>query len=584
MGRHSIKFKITLLLTVIVTSLVVLLFVFNNTLSEKFYLADKQKNMLDTYNQIDSIMSELDVGTVTQSQMKDSIEQLTTSAATSVIVVNSDWTIAYANINGVEDMLTRLKMSIFNDMFQASDEQVPYDNGHNKNDNASRPAKPDDSSSSSENGTDQNQGNVDNPDATVDPSNPGDSVNPGTSQDGGSGPVKRPGYITIDMSGNGMDENREIILKTDNYTIQKIYDSRLCDDYYELWGTLSNGDSILLRVAIQGIKDNVNIFNRFISYIGIAILLIGIITAYIFSMYITKPIKQLSHVAERMARLDFDAKYEGHDKSEIGILGNSMNDMSGRLEENISQLKTANLELQRDIDRKIKIDEMRSDFLSNVSHELKTPIALIQGYAEGLKEGVSDDPESMDFYCDVIMDEANKMNNMVKRLLTLNQIEFGNEELVMERFNVIELISSIINANQLRASQNDIKIEFAQSNEEIYVWSDEYKIEEVITNYLTNAINHCDYEKKIMVQVESRGDNVRVSVFNTGKNIPKEDIDNIWVKFYKVDKARTREYGGNGIGLSIVKAIMDSYHKECGVINHEDGVEFWFDLDAKAMV
>jgi signal transduction histidine kinase len=334
-------------------------------------------------------------------------------------------------------------------------------------------------------------------------------------------------------------------------------------------------------MAIQGIKDNVKISNTFITYVGIVILILGIGAAYGFSAYITNPIKELSNIAERMSKLDFDARYKGNDKSEIGILGNSMNNMSAKLEENISQLKAANLELQRDIERKDKIEEMRTEFLSNVSHELKTPIALIQGYAEGLKEGISDDPESMDFYCDVIIDESNKMNHMVKKLLTLNQLEFGNEELVMERFDIIELITSIVHANELRASQKEIRIIFEPEEAHIDVWSDEYKIEEVITNYVTNAINHCEFDKIIKISVERHGTDVRVLVFNTGKNIPQEDIENIWQKFYKVDKARTREYGGNGIGLSIVKAIMDSYGKGYGAENLPDGVQFWFDLDGE---
>ena len=125
---------------------------------------------------------------------------------------------------------------------------------------------------------------------------------------------------------------------------------------------------------------------------------------------------------------------------------------------------------------------------------------------------------------------------------------------------------------------------FEQKNEHINVWSDEYKIEEVITNYITNAINHCDYDRIIEINVVPIGDDVRVSVFNTGDNIPNEDIDNVWIKFYKVDKARTREYGGNGIGLSIVKAICDSYKKQYGVYNVDNGVVFWFDLDAKSVI
>jgi signal transduction histidine kinase len=607
MGRHSIKFKITSLLTVIITSLVVLLLVFNNTLAEKFYFADKQKSMLSTYNQIDTILNKYDSGSVTQAQMSDSIEQLTTSNAISVIVVNSDWSTVYTNTKGENDMIDRLRMSIFNnDIFQnsgnlspsdTSSSQAAADNKFSKN----PPSKPsssgstDDSSqadsqngqtgdnSSADGSTDSNAAGNTGSDGSTSSSDDSTSNSDGSTGSNVSGPAAGMfGNGTINMLGSGIGESREIIKQTENYTLQKIYDSRLGDDYYELWGTLSNGDSIMMRLAVQGIKDNVSISNTFISYVGIGILVIGIIAAYSISTYITRPIKQLSHLAERMTSLDFDAKYEGKDKSEIGVLGNSMNNMSMKLEENISQLKTANLELRRDIDRKIQIDEMRTDFLSNVSHELKTPIALIQGYAEGLKEGVTDDPESMDFYCDVIIDEANKMNNMVKKLLTLNQIEFGNEQPVMERFDLIDLITSIMNANELRASQKGIKMIFNQRNEHINAWSDEYKIEEVITNYITNAINHCDFDKIIEVKVTKMGDNVRVSVFNTGKNIPQEDIDNIWIKFYKVDKARTREYGGNGIGLSIVKAIMDSYGKECGVKNLPEGVEFWFDLDAKS--
>jgi two-component system sensor histidine kinase VanS len=548
MGRHSIKVKITLLLTVIITSLIVLLLILNSTLSEKFYFSDKQECMLNTYSKINQIMNDYDAGTVSESQMSDSIEQLTGSAAISVIVVNSDWTTVYSNINGEQDMINRLLRSIFNkDVFGTSD-SAPQQNSNNEN----APGDMQDMHN-------PDKGNSDN--GSQDKNNP-----------------KNKDDISINMSDSGIEENRDIMTQTDLYTLQKVYDNRLGDDYYELFGTLSNGDSIMLRMALQGIKDNVSISNTFITYVGIGILIIGVIAAYIFSSYITKPIQQLSDIAERMSNLDFDVKYHGKDKSEIGVLGNSMNNMSKKLEENISQLKSANKELQRDIDRKVKMEEVRTEFLSNVSHELKTPIALIQGYAEGLKEGISDDPESMDFYCDVIIDEAGKMNNMVKKLLTLNQIEFGNEELVMERFDIIELITSIVNANELRASQKGIQIEFNQRDEQIDVWSDEYKIEEVVTNYITNAINHCDFENRIEVSVERVGDDVRVHVFNTGKNIPEEDIPNIWQKFYKVDKARTREYGGNGIGLSIVKAIMDSYGKGFGVINKSNGVEFWFDL------
>lgn len=555
MGKHSIRFKITVLFAGIICILIVMLLLFNITFSEKFYMQDKQEAMLNAYESIDDACNQYSAGSISDTDLRNNLEQVSTSKGMSIIIVNSDWTTFYVSTHGDEMMLERLKKSIFNnDIFQG----MP------------------DKSGSMQEQPDENRNGDGRPDNL--PDNAGDNSDNG---DRNAGKKTLPEKI-IDMSGNGASETRDILYQSDKYTVQKVYDSRLLDDYIELWGTLDNGNFILIRTPIQGIKDNVHISNTFITYIGIVTLIIGIIAAFVLSSYISKPIKQLSNIAERMSELDFDIKYDGKDKGEIGLLGKSMNNMSQKLEENISQLKTANLELQRDIDKKEKLEKMRTDFLSNVSHELKTPIALIQGYAEGLKEGITDDPESMDFYCSVIMDEAAKMNNMVKRLLTLNQIEFGEDELVMERFDINELVKSVVNANELRATQKNLSITYDILDTPLYVWADEYKVEEVVTNYLSNAINHCCNENIIKIKVgQIDKDNVRVSVFNTGNNIPEADIEHIWEKFYKVDKARTREYGGNGIGLSIVKAIVESMGKTCGVNNLSDGVEFWFDLDCK---
>ena len=555
MGKHSIRFKITVLFAGIICILIVMLLLFNITFSEKFYMQDKQEAMLNAYESIDDACNQYSSGSISDTDLRNNLEQVSTSKGMSIIIVNSDWTTFYVSTHGDEMMLERLKKSIFNnDIFQG----MP------------------DKSGSMQEQPDENRNGDGRPDDL--PDNAGDNSDNG---DRNAGKKTLPEKI-IDMSGNGASETRDILYQSDKYTVQKVYDSRLLDDYIELWGTLDNGNFILIRTPIQGIKDNVHISNTFITYIGIGTLIIGIIAAFVLSSYISRPIKQLSNIAERMSELDFDIKYDGKDKGEIGLLGKSMNNMSQKLEENISQLKAANLELQRDIDKKEKLEKMRTDFLSNVSHELKTPIALIQGYAEGLKEGITDDPESMDFYCSVIIDEAAKMNNMVKRLLTLNQIEFGEDELVMERFDINELVKSVVSANELRATQKNLSITYDILDTPLYVWADEYKVEEVVTNYLSNAINHCCNENIIKIKVgQIDKDNVRVSVFNTGNNIPEADIEHIWEKFYKVDKARTREYGGNGIGLSIVKAIVESMGKTCGVNNLSDGVEFWFDLDCK---
>ena len=234
----------------------------------------------------------------------------------------------------------------------------------------------------------------------------------------------------------------------------------------------------------------------------------------------------------------------------------------------------------KDIEQKEKLEQMRNDFLGNVSHELKTPIALIQGYAEGLKEGVSDDSESREFYCDVIMDEASKMNQMVKNLLALNQLEFGDEDIQFERFDLTAVIRGILQSMEILAQQDDMRVIFRQQ-EPVYVWADEFKVEQVVRNYVSNAFHHAGLEKVIEVRIKRQDDKARITVFNTGAPIPEKDVVHIWDKFYKVDKAHTREYGGNGIGLSIVKAIMESFHQKYGVNNYENGVEFWFELDVK---
>lgn len=377
-------------------------------------------------------------------------------------------------------------------------------------------------------------------------------------------------------------DKMEVLYSNKQYQLLQKTDTRLDSEYLVLVGVLENGDMVLMRTAVESIRESAAISNRFLLFAGAAAIVASILVAFFTTRHITKPLQQLTDISKRMVDLDFNAKYETDQSNsyEVEELGNHINRLSENLERTISELKTANVELQDDIEKKIQIDEMRKEFLSNVSHELKTPLALIQGYAEGLQECINDDAESREFYCEVIIDEADKMNRMVKKLLTLNQLEFGNDQVIMERFDMTELIRGVANSTRILMEQKGIRLEL-ENSEEAWVWGDEFKVEEVITNYMSNAINHADGEKLIRVFYTRSEDKLRVSVFNTGQPIPEEDIEKIWVKFYKVDKARTREYGGSGIGLSIVKAIMDSFHQRCGVINHEDGVEFWMELGTK---
>lgn len=257
---------------------------------------------------------------------------------------------------------------------------------------------------------------------------------------------------------------REILEATDNYIVEKKTDDVKAMDSVNMVGVLDNGNGFLITTPAQSLKDSALISNVFYLYIGLFTIFISSVVIWFISRHITRPLQQLSELSKEMANLNFDAKYTSTSEDEIGVLGNNLNRMSGELEKTISELRTANNELQKDIEKKEQIDEMRKEFLSNVSHELKTPIALIQGYAEGLQECINDDQESREFYCDVIIDEAAKMNNMVKKLLSLNQLEFGNDTVNMERFDLTELVKGVVQSAQLLASRKRRKSGFYRKN------------------------------------------------------------------------------------------------------------------------
>lgn len=367
---------------------------------------------------------------------------------------------------------------------------------------------------------------------------------------------------------------------TEEYMIMTQHNNSMDSDFMDLFGNTKFGYNVFVRAGQESIEEAVDISNRFLFFLGSCVMAIAAFVSYLFSRRFTRPVLELAQIARKMSELDFETKFEvdSEDEDEIAVLGNSINSLSEKLERTISELKGANIELQNDIERKTQMDEVRKEFLSNVTHELKTPIALIQGYAEGLKDNINEDPESREFYCEVIIDEATKMNKMVKKLLSLNQLEVGTAQPEIERFDIIPLVRSVLGSTEILFQQKQATLElYAEESE--YVWADEYMMEEVFTNFISNALNHVNGRMLIEVCLKRVGDKVRLSVFNSGDAIPEEALSQVWVKFYKVDKARTREYGGSGIGLSIVKAIMELHRQNYGVLNRDDGVEFWIELD-----
>lgn len=370
--------------------------------------------------------------------------------------------------------------------------------------------------------------------------------------------------------------------KKNNLNIKITTDETNNINYMFLTGILDNGYVLYIRMPISPIKESVKISNTLLLMIGGVTLAVAGVVASFISKKFTNPILQLNDIANKMSKLDFSQKYRVTDtEDEINELGRSINTMSDKLETTIKQLQKSNIELEKDIEEKSKIDDMRKQFISDVSHELKTPIALIQGYAEGLIENVSTDEESRRFYAEVILDETNKMDRLVKQLLELMKLEYGKKEFNNEKFDINELINEVIRKCEVMLQKNNIQVEF-ESKKPIYVWADEFYIEQVVTNYFTNAIKHTEEignNKKIKITVKQLNDKMRITVFNTGKTIPEEDLTRIWGRFYKVDSSRNRQDGGTGIGLALVKAIMNNYQNEYGVNNKKDGVEFYFDVD-----
>lgn len=366
--------------------------------------------------------------------------------------------------------------------------------------------------------------------------------------------------------------------KEGKYTFETRTDVQLKVDFLTLVTKLSNGDILAIRVPLVSIDESVAIANRFIIITGIIIAALGIIWAYLFSRKFTKPILEVNDIARNMAKFDFDKKCKIKRKDEIGQLGQSINYLSSELDTAITELNIKNAKLEEDIERERKIDEMRKEFISSVSHELRTPLSVIQGYAEGLVSNVTESDEDRRFYCNVIMNETGKMNKLVKDLLNLSQIESGYFHIEKTEFNLTSLIDYVLNKYKSIFVEKNIEIQF-EPRESLIVSGDMIRIEQILTNYINNAINHVDSNKIIKVHEAETNRKVKISVFNTGNHIPKESLEKIWNSFYKVDKARTRAYGGYGLGLSIVKAIQELHNNFYGVQNIEGGVEFWFEID-----
>lgn len=326
---------------------------------------------------------------------------------------------------------------------------------------------------------------------------------------------------------------------------------------------MSNGKFIILRKPVKGIHESVSIANEFYIFAGLIVIFIGGIFIFIFSKRITKPIIEMSNVAENISNLEFDKIVHIESQDEIGRLGKSINKISEKLSASINGLK-------QDVER-------RKQLVSNMSHELKTPIGIIKGYAEGLKYGVVDDKEKMAKYCSVIVEECDRMDNLVRELLNHSKMESGMVELNITSFDSCEFIYKIAERFKPTFIEKGITFDFKCVNNYI-ITADHDMLEKAINNFITNAIDYVEGRNFIQLTAEKKEKGIKISVFNTGNHIPAEDLEKIWDIYYKVDKARSRKYGGHGIGLSIVRLIVQLHGGITKAENIDEGVIFSLEI------
>lgn len=356
------------------------------------------------------------------------------------------------------------------------------------------------------------------------------------------------------------------------------HDLSLRIEFMALERQLANNDSLIIRQPLAPVSESAVVAAQFMAFTGLLVLLSGGTWAFLVARKFTEPILELNRIAQNMACLNFSLKCTVTRSDELGELGRSINHLSEQLDSAIIELSRKNQQLMADVERERALDGMRKSFVSSVSHELKTPLALIQGYAEGLRENVAGDEAGRNYYCSIIIDEAEKMDKLVKDLLNLSQIESGLFQLNRSDFDLLALISDMIKKYQTILANKEITLT-VDSTAGCYAHGDSLRVEQVLLNLFTNAIYHADFAKVIKIGVMDTGNKLKVSVFNSGRPIPEESLDKLWTSFYKIDKARTREHGRYGLGLSIVRAIQQQHGNGYGVENTAGGVVFWFELD-----
>lgn len=344
--------------------------------------------------------------------------------------------------------------------------------------------------------------------------------------------------------------------------------------------TGDGGDSGVVLLALSSLQPVTNassVFNGLSVYVFGAAFIFVLILSFVYALIITKPLVSLNALAGRLANLDFRDRVRWKRKDEIGELARSFDFLAENLQRTLGELQSANEKLREDIEREKRLEKMRRDFIAGVSHELKTPLSLIGGYAEGLKDNIAS--VKREKYADVILEETRRMSVIVGDMLDLSHLESGQYRLKLEQISVEDLIKEA--AERARAISEDKNVKIMMSTKgdgEITAIADWFRIGQVLTNLVSNAVRHTSDGGVLEIAAVKREEEWHLSVYNEGLPIPEEEIPRIWGQFYRTDKARSRESGGTGIGLAIVRQILELHGSRYEVYNGHNGVTFSFTL------
>ncbi|MBQ5905220.1 MAG: HAMP domain-containing histidine kinase, partial [Clostridia bacterium] len=336
----------------------------------------------------------------------------------------------------------------------------------------------------------------------------------------------------------------------------------------------SENTAIELYYSTDLIRGNATTASWALLALSLSILFAAFVGVSIVSKMYLDPVVRIKNTTEKMAKLNFKETCPTFKNKELRELSDNINFLSASLSKSLQELKTENRKLESDIENERKQEKVRRSFVANASHELKTPISIIRGYAEGIKFGIGAD--STEEFCDVIIEESDKMNNLIVRLM--EQLQYSSTYTLNESsFSVKDFVTDLVNGHRLDYDECNIKLS-VDIPEDFMGRGDTDLLSSVFNNYFSNALSHIDFDRKLIISCRDVQNAYRISVYNSGKPISGTDIENIWQSFYRADKAHSRSEGRFGLGLSIVSTIQDLHKQKYGVINKEHGVEFWFDI------